>query len=382
VTQRFQINDPIIECAKTLTQIHKTGKQNPRCQWDMFITYNNLYETIRKYINDKTGKYPSRQTIIRHIRAVPNYNGPSGNWLRQARKVAETFPEIVSFENGDYPQIPYSHYLKIADCNAHDKRSFIKWAIKTKASKSEISERIRILVKDEARPDFELKTTNVWRFSKRNKPNSFEGGIYPDIIANLIHYFTDAGDTVIDPMAGAGTTHYVVKSYSYFQQRNPALEHSGPREVLLADIAPHHEFIIQNDAIRDLPWDNNIAQLAILDPPYYGIANGKYPDIGRDINTWRTNLRSIIRNCIRCVRQNGYIAVIVDDYNRIDEHHPLSVYTMLDAIELGLEPARTLYNLSANFIYTMNGAMMNNAKSARLPVNDMKIIHVFKVLDN
>jgi hypothetical protein len=52
-------------------------------------------------------------------------------------------------------------------------------------------------------PNFELEVSNFWKFNTLHDNGAF-GGVHPRIYANLIYYFTDPGDSVLDPMAGTG----------------------------------------------------------------------------------------------------------------------------------------------------------------------------------
>lgn len=373
--------------ARQLTKIRgKTKKVRNFSAWEMARLYVSSYKLMADELEEQ-GIRPTPQNVNKAIRAVKGYDGPSGKWLSHTKKVFNTFPDLGVVNNTNSHNLngslPYDHYREIANSAVPDKQALRQWAEEKNVTQKQLREHIKELVgSDPTRPDFPLRVSNHWKFGERadkSRPVNFDGGIHPAIIANLLHYYTDPGDTVIDPMAGSGTTARVMEYYDYFKRSIPEQPYSGQREVLMSDIAPTLPDIVQVNAIEGLPWDDNIADLAILDPPYFGIADGKYAGIGDTIDEWRDNIKSIMGHCSRVVRTGGSIAVIVDDYNRSNGHHPLSAFVVIAGMELGLKPSGTIYNAYPNFVVTMNGAQMKRAKDARLQVNEMKVIAVFQV---
>lgn len=112
-----------------------------------------------------------------------------------------------------------------------------------------------------------LVATTLWDFPKQSygkapKGNNKYPGVTPAfIIWNLVQRYTKAGDLVVDPMAGSGTTIDVCKEEG--------------RQVIGYDIAPAHPEVIQNDA-RNIPLDDNTVDLVFIDSPYSD--NVKYSD--------------------------------------------------------------------------------------------------------
>jgi hypothetical protein len=372
--------DCITAVAQQLTEIRQNAERtNDDHAWASARLYITSYKGMAEELAS-IGIYPSPQNINKAIRSVEGYKGYGSDWLSHAKKTCDIFPDIFVVNNKNL-KLPYHHYREIANSGVPDKNLLREWAEENDATQQQLRERIRHEKDNDAsRPDFELKVSNHWRFSNTSVPNLFDGGIHPAIIANLLHYYTDADDVVIDPMAGGGTTAKVVQYYEYFQRQHPEQPFSGKREILMSDIEPTSDNIIRADALERLPFLDNIAKLVILDPPYFGIADGKYQSLGSTISEWRQNIQTIMSNCIRVLCHEGSIAVITDDYNRTDAHHPLASYIMMAALDMKLIPSGTIYNPYPNFIHTMNGAQMKRAKEARVQVNEMKIIHVFQVI--
>ena len=86
---------------------------------------------------------------------------------------------------------------------------------KLSVSKSTISELVQKLKNEFLyyAPD-SLQLFNVWYFPNRDKQYGldFKGAIPGQIVENVLYYFTEPFDVVVDPMAGGGTTIDVCKA--------------------------------------------------------------------------------------------------------------------------------------------------------------------------
>jgi len=104
--------------------------------------------------------------------------------------------------------------------------------------------------------DFALKVYDLWHFGGLNPKygQPHPGAIPGDIIENLLWYYTQPGDLVVDPFAGGGVTIDVCRAWD--------------RRVIASDIAPVREDIIEWDAGKGLPPGSDGADLVFLDPPY------------------------------------------------------------------------------------------------------------------
>jgi hypothetical protein len=67
------------------------------------------------------------------------------------------------------------------------------------------------------KPDFPLKVSNFWKFDSPHDNGGY-GGIHPEVVANLLFWFTEPGDTVIDPMAGSGILAHTLAKYRFFRE--------------------------------------------------------------------------------------------------------------------------------------------------------------------
>lgn len=317
-----------------------------------------FYDDLRAWWHE-TGEPPCRPSFMAH-----------------ARKLHATWPEVVAV-NSNF--LPYDSYSQMAVCGLpRDQKDELRaWAEEIKPKQQVLRQEIRTRVdalKGIFKPDFELKVSNHWVFQVDKRDDGFHGGVNAEIYANLIHSFSDPGDTVLDPFAGGGLLTDTLTRYRHFREVTQA-KHSGPRRALMCDIAPSRPEILQADARDTIPFDTEIADLAILDPPYFEMSNGKYASLGHTLEEWLSGLRSVLSEVERCLRPGGTVAVMTDDWVRKSAHEPMGLNVLGLLISCGWRPVATIYNFNRNFT-GMSGAEMERSMASRLHVNAVKIIQV------
>jgi hypothetical protein len=111
---------------------------------------------------------------------------------------------------------------------------------------------------------------DVWQFQTADKTagsQSYFGAAAPQVIENLLWFYTEPGQIVVDPFAGSGTTVDVAKAMG--------------RRVWASDIRGNHYSphlpIHKHDITTGWPADApGKADLIFLDPPYWRQATGRY----------------------------------------------------------------------------------------------------------
>jgi hypothetical protein len=369
----------IAEIAQRLSEIRR-GRDAVADEksWEMATLYSLDFHLIAEAIHREIGVRPSPQQVNRRIRSVANYEGPGGSWLSHAKRTYEVFEDVFSVAGNK--KLPFDAYRHIANA-AIPERTKIElrtWAEKNQPKRAELRERINGLVAG-LRPDFDLKFTNEWKFSRKLEGAEFDGGIHPDLVANLIYYFTDPGDTILDPMAGGDTTHRVLQKFEFFHAINPALDQSGPRHLIRSDIEPISPGIRRADVREiDTVVESGSIDFCLLDPPYWRIAEGKYGIFGDTIEEWRANIGHALRAIRRTLKPGGTIAVIIEDLLRRSTHEfqPLGSFCLEEATAAGYTRQGTIYNLLPNAVTTMDAKQMWRCKKARQMVNGIKLIHI------
>lgn len=149
--------------------------------------------------------------------------------------------------------------VQIADEIGVDQKTVSNWLGK-------MNEGAEFLEPPAARQHFD-----VWQFPTTDRESggqqSYFGAVPPQVIENLLWFFTDPGGVVVDLFAGSGTTVDVAKRMG--------------RRVWAADIRGNHYSphlpIHTHDATTGWPESApRKADLVFLDPPYWKQAAGRY----------------------------------------------------------------------------------------------------------
>lgn len=167
---------------------------------------------------------------------------------------------------------------------------------------------------------------DVWNFAKSDNETSYFGHMPSQVVENLLWFFTEPGNIVVDLFAGSGTTIDVCKAMG--------------RRVWASDIKPStpnlpiHPHDIANGWPADAPGK---ADLIILDPPYWQQAKGRYSDSPADLGNmtlgdFNAAWANVVAFCSKHLNKNGRLAYIispstVDDDTTVVDH----ATDMLDA---------------------------------------------------
>lgn len=140
-----------------------------------------------------------------------------------------------------------------------------------------------------------LQLFNVWNFSNRDKRYGldFKGAIPGQIIENILYYFTEPFDVVVDPMAGGGTTIDVCKVMY--------------RRYRAYDIKPVRDDIIEWDITHDFPKEAHNCDLIFLDPPYHDMVF----DFFETIDDFLDFMRCLARNTWDVIKDGGVVALLM-----------------------------------------------------------------------
>ena len=149
---------------------------------------------------------------------------------------------------------------------------------------------------------------DVWAFKHdRAFGIPHPGSIPPGIVAHTLHYFTDPGALVVDPMAGGGTTLDVCESMG--------------RRCLAYDLAPVRPEIIRHDVRLGLPPEAGGCDLVFCDPPYHTMLAHRYPADGiaeEPLTRWSAFLGDLARVAFGALRPGGRIALLLANQTEKD----------------------------------------------------------------
>lgn len=158
---------------------------------------------------------------------------------------------------------------------------------------------------------FKPKVFTVWNFSKCDKrfgtPN-FPSQIPGQVIQNILHYFTQEGDLVVDPMAGGGTTIDVCREMK--------------RSCLAYDLAPIREDVTRLDIREGFPQKTKGCDLIFLDPPYFKKMNKSYAKDSVSSLTreqFLVFMGKLAKDCFETVKNFGVVALLISDFIDYDK---------------------------------------------------------------
>ena len=155
--------------------------------------------------------------------------------------------------------------------------------------------------RDRFQGDFKPTPYDVWSFRHDGAFGiPHPGSIPPSIVAHALHYFTQPGDLVVDPMAGGGTTLDVALSMD--------------RRCLAYDIDPTRPEILPLDIRAGFPTEAHNADLVFCDPPYHTMLARKYHKSGvasASLDDWTDFLRQLARDAFAALRPGGRFALLL-----------------------------------------------------------------------
>lgn len=153
------------------------------------------------------------------------------------------------------------------------------------------------------------------RFGRLGTPeelldNDF-GSPPPQHLVNLLHFFTEEGDDVVDLTAGRGTMHDVA---SYMKRR-----------CVSFDLNPQRDFIQRHDLRTGFPsLGKHKPKLIYLDPPY-GLQR-QYSDCPEDLSRCRSEpefqraLESILATTLEAMPNDALLAIIIGNEFKRGRH--------------------------------------------------------------
>jgi len=150
-----------------------------------------------------------------------------------------------------------------------------------------------------------MRTFDVWNFASIDGRYGIEcpGRIPYQIVANVLHYFTNKGDKIVDPMAGGGVLIDVCKEMK--------------REYKAYDIYSRRNEIIKKDLKEGFDEEAKNCDLIFMDPPYWKKKEEDYIEgsISRlDRKEYLDFFKELIPKCKTILRPKGYFAFLMSNY--------------------------------------------------------------------
>lgn len=202
-------------------------------------------------------------------------------------------------------------------------------------------------------------TDSLWIIPQRDNSGAhdghYHGNFVPQIPHQLLMRYTKAGDFVLDPFAGSGTTLIEAQrmgrnSIGIELQPSVAVEainriHSESKDGIVADTFVDDSRVFDTRRILDTYKIDNV-QFIIYHPPYWDII--KFSEDENDLSNSETlnefidNFRQVVRNTSAILEKGRYCAVVIGDKYAHSQLVPLGFYCMQAMQQEGLTLKATI----------------------------------------
>ena len=202
-------------------------------------------------------------------------------------------------------------------------------------------------------------TDSLWIIPNRDNSGAhsghYHGNFVPQIPHQLLTRYTKAGDFVLDPFSGSGTTLIEAQrmgrnSIGIELQPEVAMEaigriHSEQRGGIVADTFVDDSRTFDTNRILDM-YKIKSVQFIIYHPPYWDII--KFSELENDLSNSQTldefisNFRQVVRNTSAILEKGRYCAAVIGDKYANSQLIPLGFYCMQAMQEEGLTLKATI----------------------------------------
>ena len=194
-----------------------------------------------------------------------------------------------------------------------------------------------------------MQTTTVWSFPDRGKwathNSKYRGNWAPQIARNIILLYSKAGDTVLDPMVGSGTTMVEAKLLG---RKGMGLD-IHPEAVSLAkkacDFKGNNGAIepeIEQGKAQDLKQiKDNSMDLIATHPPYLNIIRYGNKNFEGDLSALSSvskfcdQIEGVAKECLRVLKPGKYCVILMGDTRRRRHFVPLAYNVMQRFLKTG-----------------------------------------------
>lgn len=260
-----------------------SGKKSP---WDLA---DLAYKVQTEWVN-----HPNY-----HFKALSDACGISELRLQLLARTAKFYPPQERFD-----QLSISHHIEAMRKAPNQSDYWLNQALEKQWSSKDI--RLAITGGGDPKKFSWLRCGTFWYFSHCDPRfgMKYPGRIPGQIPANLIHYFTQTDDLVVDLMAGGGSTLDAAKFLD--------------RRCLGYDLVSVRSDIQINNALLGVPKETCGAKLIFLDPPYGMIAKNlysKHPHCLSQMNEtdFVDALITISYHCRKALVSDGYLAILLQN---------------------------------------------------------------------
>lgn len=204
----------------------------------------------------------------------------------------------------------------------------------------------------------DIVTDSLWRIPERDRSGAhladYHGNFVPQIPDQAMRRYTKAGDVVIDPFLGSGTTLIQCRRmgrHGIGLELNPEMEKLA-RARIRSEANPHNVRTLSSPAdssdtsrapgiigkkLKQLGREQ--AQLAILHPPYHSII--RFSESPSDLSNcpsvdeFLDGFGRVVDNVTPFIEDRRYMVLVIGDMYEKGEWIPLGFYCMQEVLKRG-----------------------------------------------
>ena len=196
--------------------------------------------------------------------------------------------------------LTFKHHRVVASLEKHEQNKWLKKADKEQWSTSQLKDAIE---KEKEVSNNWLRLYSQWSFQDCDPHygSEYPGRIPGQLIKNILYYWTNENDIIVDPFGGSGTTIDVCEEMK--------------RKYFVYDLKPSRKEIKKHNILDGFPDECKNCDLIFLDPPYWKMKDDGYPDgsISRNKNVkeFYGDLNKIFKDAHTVLKNDGILAFLM-----------------------------------------------------------------------
>jgi DNA modification methylase len=190
--------------------------------------------------------------------------------------------------------------------------------------------------------------TTIWSFPERGNwathSSKYRGNFAPQVPRNLIEMYSQEGDSILDPMVGAGTTLIEAKllaRHALGIDINPDAVKLAEESLAFTHQPPTKQKVIVGDARKLSFLKDDSFDLIITHPPYMNIIKYSDGEIPEDLSNIRSlpefcdEIEKIAKELRRVLKPDKFCAILIGDTRKGKHFVPLAFNVMQRFLKVG-----------------------------------------------